>query len=320
LTAREQVKATPLPVRSTRTGSRARTRSRSRLRVFAGQAADFLFLVPALVLVGGLLLIPIGIGIVRSLYNWDPGYTSSFVGFANYTELAGSDIFREIMKNEGFYLLAVPVWVVLPLGIALFLFERVPFAGVCRTLIFYPAVASPAILGIFFRGVLAPTGLINSVLRAVGLDGLARNWLSDPHLVKPVLVCVIAWASAGTGVVIFSAALSALDPTLLEAADVEGATGLQRLRYVVLPAVRPVVDLYTALMVLMVFVGLFGWIYVLTGGGPGFSSTTLDYDIYQHALTYGQFGVAAAESVYLLGIVAIIVVLTRRMRKLGAYA
>ena len=59
---------------------------------------------------------------------------------------------------------------------------------------------------------------------------------------------------------------------------------------------------------------------MLTGGGPGFSSTTLDYDIYQHALTYGQFGVAAAESVYLLGIVAIIVLLTRRMRKLGAYA
>ena len=72
---------------------------------------------------------------------------------------------------------------------------------------------------------LAPTGLINSLLRAVGLDGLARNWLADPHLVKPVLVCVIAWASAGTGVVIFSAALSALDPSLLEAADVEGASG-----------------------------------------------------------------------------------------------
>jgi multiple sugar transport system permease protein len=154
----------------------------------------------------------------------------------------------------------------------------------------------------------------------VGADGLARNWLADPHLVKPVLICVIAWASAGVGVVIFSAALSALDPSLLEAADVEGASGWQRLRFVVLPAVKPVVDLYIALMVLMVFVGLFGWIYVLTGGGPGYASTTLDYDIYQHALTYGQFGLAAAESVYLFGIVIIIVLLTRRLRSLGPNA
>jgi multiple sugar transport system permease protein len=132
-----------------------------------------------------------------------------------------------------------------------------------------------------------------------------------------VLIFVIAWASAGVGVVIFSAALSALDPTLLEAADVEGASGWQRLRFVVLPAIRPVVDLYFALMVLMVFVGLFGWIYVLTGGGPGYASTTLDYDIYQHALTYGQFGLAAAESVYLFAIVVVIVLLTRRLRSVG---
>ena len=224
------------------------------------------------------------------------------------------------MRNEGFFLLAVPVWVLLPLAIALFLHERVPFAGLARTLIFYPAVASPAILGIFFRGVLAPTGLINSLLRSIGADGLARNWLADPHLVKPVLVCVIAWASAGVGVVIFSAALSAMDPSQLEAADVEGASGWQRLRFVVLPAVKPVVDLYIALMVLMVFVGLFGWIYVLTGGGPGYASTTLDYDIYQNALTYGKFGLAAAESVYLFGIVVILVLLTRRLRSLGPNA
>jgi len=288
-----------------------------RLRSVAAAAGDALFVLPALLLVGGLLLVPIGIGLFRSLYKWDPGYASPFVGFANYTELAASMVFREIMKNEGFFLLAVPVWVLLPLAIALFLYERVPIAGLARTIIFYPAVASPAILGIFFRGVLAPTGLINSLLRAVGLDGLARNWLADPNLVKPVLICVIAWASAGVGVVIFSAALSALDPSLLEAADVEGASGWQRLRFVVLPALRPVVDLYFALMVLMVFVGLFGWIYVLTGGGPGYASTTLDYDIYQHALTYGQFGLAAAESVYLFLIVVVIVLLTRRLRSLG---
>ena len=128
---------------------------------------------------------------------------------------------------------------------------------------------------------------------------------------KPVIIAVIAWATTGIGVVIFSAALSAIEPHLLEAADVEGASTWQKLRFVILPTLRPVIDLYAALMVLNVFVGLFAWIFVLTGGGPGFASTTLDYDIYQHALTYGQFGLAATESVYLLALVAIVLVSSR---------
>jgi ABC-type sugar transport system permease subunit len=293
---------------------------RSPVRVVGAAAADALFLAPAAVLVGGLLLLPIGIGLYHSLYNWHPGYASPFVGFANYTELASNALCREILRNEASYLLGVPIWVIMPIVIALFLHDRVPFAGAVRTFIFYPAVASPAILGIFFRGVLAPEGLLNTLLRAVGLKALAQNWLADPTLVKPVLIAVIAWASTGSGVIIFSAALSALDPSLLEAANVEGASGWQRIRFVVLPALKPVVDLYIALMVLTVFIGLFGWIYVLTGGGPGYASTTLDYDIYQHALLYGQFGLAAAESVYLMGFVVVIVLLTRRLRRLGPSA
>jgi ABC-type sugar transport system permease subunit len=284
----------------------------------AASAGDALFVVPALALVGILLLYPIGTGIFRSLYNWDPGYASPFVGLANYTTLAGNALFQEILRNEGVFLIGVPLWVLFPLAIALFLHERVPFAGIARTVIFYPAVASPAILGVFFRSVLAPTGLLNTILHDVGAGGLAQNWLAEPNLVKPVIIVVIAWATAGVGVVIFSAALAAMEPHLLEAAEVEGASGWQKLRYVVLPTLKPVIDLYVALMVLMVFVGLFAWIYVLTQGGPGFSSTTLDYDIYQHALTYGQFGLAAAESVYLLAIVVVVVVLTHRLRKLGS--
>jgi multiple sugar transport system permease protein len=108
-----------------------------------------------------------------------------------------------------------------------------------------------------------------------------------------------------------------MEPNLLEAAEVEGASSWQRIKWVVFPALRPVIDLYFALMVLTVFVGMFGWIYVLTGGGPGYASTTLDFDIYQRALVYGQFGLAAAESVYLVCIVVIVVLLARRLRSLG---
>jgi raffinose/stachyose/melibiose transport system permease protein len=277
------------------------------LKAALSATGDALFVAPAVALVGIVLLIPIGTSIFRSLYNWNPGYASPFVGLANYTALAGNTLFQEILRNEGVFLLGVPLWVLLPLAIALFLHERVRFAGLARTIIFYPAVASPAILGVFFRSVLAPAGLLNTILRAVGAGGLAQNWLAEPNLVKPVIIFVIAWATAGVGVVIFSAALSAMEPHLLEAAEVEGASPWQKLRFVVLPALRPVIDLYIALMVLSVFVGLF-------------ASTTLDYDIYQHALTYGQFGLAAAESVYLLAIVGFVVILTYRLRGLRSRA
>jgi multiple sugar transport system permease protein len=275
-----------------------------------------LFLVPAAALVGGLLLVPIGTSIFRSFYNWNPGYASPFVGIANYTALASSVIFQQILRNEAVFLLGVPLWVLLPLAIALFLQDRVPIAGLVRTIIFFPAVASPAILGIFFRSVLAPGGTLNAILGSVGLGTLERNWLADPNLVKPVVIAVIAWSTAGIGVVIFSSALSAMEPHLLEAAEIEGASGWQKMRFVVLPSLRPVIDLYIALTVLIVFVGLFAWVFVLTHGGPGFASTTLDFDIYQHALSYGQFGLAAAESVYLLALVAVILVLASRLRRL----
>jgi len=299
------------------TGPGARQRM---LKALLAKAGDTLFVAPAIALVAIILLIPIGTSIFRSFYNWDPGYASPFVGLANYTALAGDALFREILRNEGIFLLGVPIWVIFPLAIALFLHDRVPFAGIARTIIFYPAVASPAILGVFFRSILAPSGLLNTVLRSVGAGVLAQDWLAQPSLVKPVIICVIAWATAGVGVVIFSAALSAVEPHLLEAAEMEGASGWQKLRFVILPALAPVIDLYVALMVLMVFVGLFSWIYVLTSGGPGFASATLDYDIYQHALTYGQFGLAAAESVYLLAIVVVVVALTYRLRRLRAHA
>jgi ABC-type sugar transport system permease subunit len=175
------------------------------------------------------------------------------------------------------------------------------------------------LLGILFAFMLAPHGPLNSGLRAVGLGSLAGDWLAQDQLVKPVLIVVLAWTTLGMGVVIFSAALSALSPELFEAAEMDGAGWLQRLWHVVLPGLRRTVELWAVILVVTVFTGVFPWIYTLTHGGPGYSSTTLDWDIYQNALQYGYYGTAAAESVVLLILVAIVVAigaaLTRASRR-----
>jgi multiple sugar transport system permease protein len=268
---------------------------------------ELAYALPVIVVIGLLILLPTASVIAHSFTNWQPGYASPWVGLQNYRDLLGSDQFREILANQAFLLLGVPLWTIAPLVLAALLYERVPFPGVFRTVYFIPATVSPAVIGILFSFVLAPTGPFNTGLRKVGLGSLASNWLADDRLVKPVVIAVLAWATVGTGVVIFSAALSAIPPELFEAAALDGGSWWQRFWHITVPSVRRVIELWVVILVITVFVAVFPWIFTLTRGGPGYSSTTIDYDIYQNALGNGYFGTAAAEAVMLLIIVAVVV-------------
>lgn len=277
-------------------------RGRSRLRLLK----DFYFIAPSIVLVGVLVLVPTVVVFFNSLFDWQPGYPSPFVGVENYVSLLTSASFHQVMFNELVFLLGMPLYTIVPVAIALILFEGVYGSAVYRTIFFFPSILSPAIVGIMFRSILAEDGMANSVLGALGLSSLKQDWLNNPYLVKPTLIAVITWAVLGVGVVIFSAALSALPPEHLEAARLDGANFWQRLRWIIAPELRPTIELWIAFQVITIFVGIFGWIYVLTSGGPNGASTTIDFDIYQTSLKYGFFGVGAAESVILLLIILLL--------------
>ena len=268
---------------------------------------ELVFVAPVVVVIGYFVVLPTASVVVHSFTNWQPGYSSAWVGLGNYRGLLSSDSFRQILENQAFLLLGVPLWTVMPLVIAALLYERVPFPGVFRTIYFFPATVSPAVIGILFSFVLAPTGPFNTGLRKLGLGDFAGNWLADQRLVKPVVIAVLAWATIGTGVVIFSAAMSAIPPELFEAAALDGGSWWQRFWHITVPSVRRVIELWVVILVITVFVAVFPWIFTLTRGGPGYSSTTIDYDIYQNALTNGYFGTAAAEAVILLIIVGLVV-------------
>jgi ABC-type sugar transport system permease subunit len=126
--------------------------------------------------------------------------------------------------------------------------------------------------------------------------------------VKPCIIIILAWANVGLGVAIFTAALTGIKSELIDAAHVAGASSWQRLRYVILPSLYRTVILWGTYQALGVFLWLFGLVYALTSGGPGNSSVSIDYDIFTNTITYGLFGVGAAESVYLLVIVGILAV------------
>jgi multiple sugar transport system permease protein len=292
----------------TATGAVTATRRRARRRSArtAGGLSELPYLVPVLAVVAVVVLIPAGVAFYHSFTDWRPGGESPWLGLSNYREFLSNEVTGEIVKNTAVLLIGVPLWTALPLALAFALHERTPATGVFQAIFFFPAVLSPAIIGIMFRGILAPEGLVNEVLLSLGIVAEPVLWLDNASLVKPTLILVLAWASVGAGTVIFSAAMTSIDKHLLEAAKLDGAGWLQRLRYVVLPGIASVVAFWIVYQVVSVFLYVFGWIYILTRGGPGYSSTTLDYDVYQNAFSYGLFGYASAQSMVLL-LIAVIV-------------
>lgn len=236
----------------------------------------------------------------KSFFDWHPNGSSPFVGLANYVEVLSSDAFQTVMWNQFVLMLGLPLWVLAPLMITFFLYEDVKAPGVWRTIYFVPAVLSPALVGILFRSLLRVDGVVNTGLRSLGLDFLALDWLTDPHLVKPVISGLILWAQVGVGVVIFSAALSAIPVELFEAAELDGAGWWTRLLKIAVPSMRDAIFLWIAFQVLALFLFMFGWIFVLTSGGPGLSSTTIDFLIYQEVFRFGFFPTAAAMSVLMI--------------------
>ncbi len=268
-------------------------------------ATELLFVLPVTAIIGVLLLVPTVIAIVQSFTNWNPGYASPFIGLHNYIALATSPIFHTILLNEGYLLLGLPLWVGVPLLLAFLMYDKVPLAGTLRTIFFFPATAAPALIGILFTIILGPQGPLNAGLALLGWHN-PPDWLVSAGWVKPILICVLAWATVGTGIMIFAAGLTAIPPELFEIAQIDGVGWWGRLRYVAVPSLRRITELWTVILVITVFVAMFPWVYTLTLGGPGYASTTIDYDIYQNALTNGYFGLAAAEMVYMLILIGLV--------------
>jgi multiple sugar transport system permease protein len=261
---------------------------------------SLMLLLPLVMLETAALFLPLIFITVKSFYNWQPGGASPFVGFGNYATLFGQAQFWQVVRNELFYLLGIPLWVAAPLVVAYMLREDVWFAGVFRTIYFIPAVMSPAIVGLVFRSLLAENGPVNDSLSKIGLGILAKPWLTDATLVKPVIIMLVLWGGFGTGVLIFSAALNAVPQEIFEASRLDGAGFWTELWRIALPQIRPTVLLWTMFQVLSIFLFMFSWIFVLTNGGPGLASTTMDFLVYQTFITFGFFGEAAAQSVLLL--------------------
>lgn len=265
----------------------------------------YLALLPAAILVLGLMVLPIVDTIYHSFTNWD-GLTSSFVGLSNYRQLFQNPVIRQVFVNSLIFLISVPLILAASLVVAVLVYERVLGWKVFRFLFFIPVVLSPVIVGVLFSTFFLPAGLADKLLSPFGLKNFP--WLSYPWPARTVVILALVWTSFGFGMIVLLSAMSNIDTALYDAAAIDGASWWTRLRRITIPMVSDTLQFLSVINVIYTFTSLFAFVFVITAGGPGFSTTTVDYYTYITTFENGEFGLGAALAVFLFVVVLVLTI------------
>jgi ABC-type sugar transport system permease subunit len=244
------------------------------------------------------------------------GASGPYVGSLNYQLVWEDSTFHDALKHSALLLLAVPVLLVLSIFFAVLLYERARGWRIYRSVLFLPYILAVPIVGIVASYIFELNGALNSILRAVHLNGLALDWLGSEKLSLLTVGIVIVWRELGFGIVLFLARLLSMSEDQLEAARIDGANWWARLRYVILPELRGTIEFYVVVASITMIAWVFAYVYTLTSGGPGTSSTVLELYIFNQGLRNSLPGMASAVAVVLLGvsIVSISLLLVVRAR------
>ena len=271
--------------------------------------AGYLFALPWLIGLVVFLIGPIVASVLLSFTNWNLISPARWVGLENYRDMIHSREFWQSIKVTLFYAaLSVPLYLVLGLSLAILLNQRVRGMYMFRTILFLPTVLSGVAVAALWVSLLNPDlGVVNQVLRAIGIDDPPR-WLLSPTWAVPAIVLMGLWGIGG-GAIIYLAGLQNIPPALYQAARVDGANAWQTFRHITLPLLTPTL-LFTLLIGLIEAFQVFDTAFVLGGSRGGTRGSLLFYvlNLWNEGFRNGRFGYASALA-WVLVIVAAIVIL-----------
>jgi len=270
-----------------------------------GRAASA-FLLPGAIGFVAFTAFPIVASLVMSFFDWPVLGDPSFIGFGNFVELFTTDpVFTTALLNTAvFVLLYVPVNIVVSMGLAVWISPRIVGRRYYRVLFFVPAVTPMVGNAVVFGLLYTPRGLIDSVFQTLfGVS--APNFLGSSAWALPAVVLMSVWQGFGYNLLVFSAALDAVPPSLTEAAAIDGAGPVRQFFSVVLPLMSPSLFFATVLTLISSF-QVFVQPYILTGGGPGNSTTTLVMYLYQSGFQNFRLGFASAIAWVLFVIIMVL--------------
>ena len=287
--------------------------------------AAWLFITPALIILGLFFLLPVAAALVLSVTDYDLYALADirnlrFVALQNYWSLLQRPLFWSALGHTVYFVVVgVPLSLIASLGAAMLLNSPLArFKPFFRTALFAPVVTTVVAVAVIWRYLFnTKYGLINYTFDALGIPTL--DWLGDPHWAMPTIILFAVWKNFGYNMIIFMAGLQAIPGDLYEAARIDGASAIAQFRHITLPMLKPTMVMVSILTVSGYF-QLFAEPYVMTEGGPLQSTTSVLYLMYEEGFKWWNLGSASAVAFILFVIMFAITATMLRLSKQGAPA
>jgi len=257
--------------------------------------SNYLYVVTPITLIFIVIIVPFFQSIFYSFTRWSGFSTPKFIGFKNYIFLFERGYFINALSHNATIALAAPMWIILPLILAVLIFQNPGFLlKATRMCMLVPYALSMTVVGIMFVAIFHVTGPLNQVLKNIGLGLLARDWLGEPKFALSLIIFTAFWRDFGWITAIYLAGLSNMDETILDAARVDGANWRQTFIHIIIPELNPVIVFITALVLIADFRFMFDYVYIMTKGGPGYATQTVELHLYEEGFRFMNMGYACA--------------------------
>jgi multiple sugar transport system permease protein len=276
------------------------------------------FVLPMVVLMAGLIFWPFVNAILISFTTRSIARTEQFVGLMNYRNLWTDADFRGAVLNTArFTIISVSCKLAVGMAIALLLHSRIPFRNVLTGLMLLPWIVPEVVTAMAWRSIYDPIfGGLNPILQGLGLIDRRVAWLAEPNLAMPSVIAVNIWKGIPFFTMLLLAGLKAIDQELYEAAEVDGASALDKFRHITIPGLQYVIAVTVLLSTIATF-NTFGLIYLMTGGGPGGATRVYNILAYERAILGLRFGPGAAVALSMAPLLALFILLLARFMRRG---
>ena len=268
----------------------------------AGGISNYIYVIPALIMVLVFLIAPVVFVIYASFTDWDLLHPMNFVGLKNYIKIFTDPNLLISTRNT-------LIWVIMILAIPMFLglilavfIKNVWFSKQIKSIFYIPLAMSGAGIGIIWNWIFSRTGLLNSVLISLGVLTMPTSWLLNVPQNTFAMVVAATWQVTGLNMILFLMGLQNIQPEVLEAAKIDGANEWQTFARIILPLLKPI----TTVVIILNIIGsfkIFDIIWVMTAGGPARSSETLAVSMYKESFSLYKMGYGSSIAVLLSFIV-----------------
>ena len=275
--------------------------------------AAWLFAFPSILIILVFIVYPIGQSLWYSFFDWKIGAdTQKWLGLQNYVRLFGDEQFWNALRVTAiFSLVSVVAQISLGYLLATALLRDAWINRVVRSIFFFPTIVALATIGLVWKFLLDPDiGLVGGIFSALGAQPV--SWLQDTSLALPSVIFVSVWKNVGFTMVLLLAGLKGVPASVYEAARIDGASERQLTFYVTLPSIRPTL-LFTTMILTINSLQVFDLVYVMTGGGPLFTTDTLVTQLFRQGFQNFDIGYASAIAWVLFALIMVISVFQLRL-------